>query len=315
MKRFILFFICIVIALETSAQAVTKNGQITETSTNFVDKNGKTGDVPILQKNGRVFVIATLSTTEISSITSTTAKSGANITDDGGTTVTARGVCWSTSTNPTIADSKTTDGTGTGVFTSSIAELIPLTTYYVRAFATNSIGPAYGNELSFTTTALAIGESYQGGIIAYILQVGDPGYDANHTQGLIATPTDQSGGIAWWNGSNITTGATATALGTGNANTNAIIAAQGAGSYAAKLCADLDLGGYSDWYLPSKDELYKLYLNKVAIGNFSNQGVIRYWSSSEYNNSAAWAIYFLIGSNDLYGKLVYSNRVRAIRSF
>jgi uncharacterized protein (TIGR02145 family) len=95
----------------------------------------------------------TLSTTTISLITSTTAISGGNITSDGGSTVTAKGVCWSTSTTPTISNSKTSNGTGTGSFTSSITGLSPSTTYCVRAYATNSVGTAYGNEFCFTTTS------------------------------------------------------------------------------------------------------------------------------------------------------------------
>ena len=73
------------------------------------------------------------------------------MTNDGNATVTARGVCWSTSHNPTVSNSHTTDGSGTGSFTSSITGLSQNTTYYVRAYATNSVGTAYGNEVSFTT--------------------------------------------------------------------------------------------------------------------------------------------------------------------
>jgi len=97
--------------------------------------------------------IPTLTTTAASSITSTTATSGGNITSDGGGAITARGICWSTSTNPTITDSKTTDGTGTGSFTSSLASLSAGTKYYVRAYATNSTGTAYGSEISFIALA------------------------------------------------------------------------------------------------------------------------------------------------------------------
>ena len=100
--------------------------------------------------------IATLTTTTISSITNTTATSGGNITSDGGAMVTARGVCWSTSKNPTINDNYTIDGTGGGIFTSNITGLTAGATYYLRAYATNSVGTAYGNEVSFTATANAI---------------------------------------------------------------------------------------------------------------------------------------------------------------
>jgi uncharacterized protein (TIGR02145 family) len=96
-------------------------------------------------------VLATLTTTAVTSVTSATASSGGNITDDGGGNITVRGVCWSTSASPTILDNISSDGTGSGVFTSTIIGLLPVTTYHVRAYATNIKGTAYGNELIFTT--------------------------------------------------------------------------------------------------------------------------------------------------------------------
>lgn len=95
----------------------------------------------------------TVTTSSVSSITSSTASCGGSITADGGATVTARGVCWSTNQNPTIANSKTIDGSGTGSFTSSITGLTTNITYYVRAYATNSAGTVYGNQQSFITIA------------------------------------------------------------------------------------------------------------------------------------------------------------------
>ena len=96
--------------------------------------------------------VPTVTTSSVSSIGTTSATCGGNVTSDGGATVTARGVCWSTSQNPTISDSHTTNGTGTGSFTSSLTGLAQNTTYYVRAYATNSVGTAYGSEVNFTTT-------------------------------------------------------------------------------------------------------------------------------------------------------------------
>ena len=97
----------------------------------------------------------TLTTTAVTAITSTTASSGGNISSDGGAAVTARGVCWSTSANPTTADSKTTDGTGTGAFTSALTGLTPNTPYHVRAYATNAVGTSYGSDVGFTTSTAA----------------------------------------------------------------------------------------------------------------------------------------------------------------
>lgn len=93
----------------------------------------------------------TLTTEAVTSITGEIAVSGGNISSDNGAPVTARGVCWNTGGTPTVADSKTTDGTGTGTFSSNITGLSPLTNYFVRAYATNLYGTSYGNEQAFTT--------------------------------------------------------------------------------------------------------------------------------------------------------------------
>ena len=93
-----------------------------------------------------------VTTASATNITSTTATCGGNVTSDGGATISARGVCWSTSPNPTISDNHTTNGTGTGSFTSNITGLTAGITYYVRAYATNTSGTGYGNQISFTTT-------------------------------------------------------------------------------------------------------------------------------------------------------------------
>ena len=100
-----------------------------------------------------LFGLATLTTNNVVA-QSITASSGGNINDNGGSTVTARGVVWNTSGNPTISDSKTIDGSGTGSYVSSMTSLSPSSTYYVRAYATNSNGTAYGNERTFSTNII-----------------------------------------------------------------------------------------------------------------------------------------------------------------
>src|SRR5690554_7310431 len=101
-----------------------------------------------------------LFTTEVIDITANTATSGGNITDDGGAPITVHGVCWSTNENPTIDDNKTEDGTGAGSFTSSVTGLEPNTTYYLRAYATNSAGTSYGSIMSFTTQEGSSGSTF-----------------------------------------------------------------------------------------------------------------------------------------------------------
>jgi hypothetical protein len=103
-----------------------------------------------------VVVLPTVTTTTATNITSTSADSGGNVTSAGGGTVSARGVCWSTSANPTTADAHTTDGSGTGSYTSSITPLSGGTLYHYRAYATNEAGTAYGSDLNFTTDAPSV---------------------------------------------------------------------------------------------------------------------------------------------------------------
>src|SRR5664279_1269858 len=100
--------------------------------------------------------VPTLLTAPVTSITLTSAVSGGNITDDGGSDVTARGICWNTVTGPTLANSKTSTGTGKGSFVSNLTGLTAGTTYYVRAYATNSAGTAYGNEVIFASNPLVV---------------------------------------------------------------------------------------------------------------------------------------------------------------
>ena len=118
-------------------------------------------------------VIPTVTTDSVSNIKSVTASGFGNVTSDGGSPVTARGFCWSQSNNPSLSDNHTTDSSGTGNFVSNLINLSPLTNYYVRAYATNSIGTAYGNELNFTTASFLCGDPVNyGGKTYHTIRIG-----------------------------------------------------------------------------------------------------------------------------------------------
>jgi uncharacterized protein (TIGR02145 family) len=141
----------------SSAQASTEQGW----SISFNSGNSGMGgflknpgfSLRCIRDSSSLASLPTVITSAITNITGISATGGGEVAFDGGALVTARGVCWSTSSGPTISNSHTTDGTGTGIFASSITGLNVNTTYYVRAYATNSMGTVYGNEISFATNA------------------------------------------------------------------------------------------------------------------------------------------------------------------
>ena len=162
-----------------------------------------------------------------------------------------------------------------------------------------------------------VGSVYGGGIVFYI--------DESGKHGFIAAEKDQSQSIQWWNRGFLITQANATELGSGYENTKKIVELQGDGIYAAKLCLNLNLNGYCDWFLPSIDELclFMKVFKKNDLINFAPKSP-NYWSSSEINNLSAWAYNLNLNSNinkvamqkniGLGGELAFC-AVRAIRAF
>jgi len=151
-----------------------------------------------------------------------------------------------------------------------------------------------------------IGQAALGGIIAYITGGGSTG-----TSGLVATVNDLADAEWGCRGTTIS-GAGGTAIGTGNQNTIDIMTGCATAGIAARLCGDLTEGGYSDWYLPSKDELNQLYLNKVAIGNFLASS---YWTSTQTGSDTAWFQNFYNGNQSQFTFKSDVWHVRAVRSF
>jgi len=214
-------------------------------------------------------------------------------------------------------------------------------TWKVRARNARGAGP--WSAIRRFKVALAVGDSYGGGTVAYILRAGDPGHVPGETHGLIAAPTDQTpadgAGVAWTNFTESLIGPAAQglALGTGRANTAAIVAQTIGDQHcllgAALICDTLDVNGYDDWYLPSRDELDKLYglymtyAREGESGGFNPSGYNQYyWSSSESAGQPgldlvlAWYQYFDgdPGPDDDLQNTHYKSQtfsVRAVRSF
>jgi hypothetical protein len=211
------------------------------------------------------------------------------------------------------------------------------TTATTATALTGGIDQAYIAALEARIAALepppAVGDLYKGGILFYIYEAGDIGYVPGEVHGLIAATTDQSLGIEWITGGNTQStanGVTSPDIGTGEANTTAMMSQAGYTGGAAKVCADytVDENGvtYDDWFLPSKDELNLMWSNLAdPDGNDENTGLAdpnnignlaqqRYWSSTEFSNNYAWGQYFVNGLQDYYDK-DYPTDVRAVRAF
>ncbi len=207
------------------------------------------------------------------------------------------GYKWNTANNYATAIDM---GTAT---TKTETGLMPTTIYTRYVWAYNTCGISASTTLTAQTVTFVIGLSYGGGIIFYL--------DGTGQHGLIAATSDQSAG-AQWGCYQTTIGSTSTAIGTGQANTTAIVNGCNTAGIAARICNDLVLNGYDDWFLPSKDELNQMYLQKAAIGGFPSNVV--YWSSSEMDIISAWIQIFNSGWQGFPTKNS-TYYVRAVRAF
>lgn len=293
---------------------------------NGVQRISLTGDTLFLS-NGQFFVakssgggtgtlvMPTITTNAVTGITSNGATYGGNIANANGNQIIERGIVFSTSPNPTINSNKIIRGAGIGAFDTISAYnydyphlLSSNTTYYVRAYAVteNNIS-AYGNEVSFKT--LSVGETGPGGGIVFF----NKGNNTNGWQYLEAAPSDQSTGKAWGcYGTSIS--GTQKTVGSGENNTALIVAGCSDTNFPAKICDNLVLGGQSDWFLPSIDELNLMYnnLQKNGLGNFNTQAA--YWSSTEFSANYAWAFSFDYGNAYNLNKSS-TTYVRAVRAY
>ena len=262
-----------------------------------------------------------ITTTVASSLTGTTAISGGNITSDGGAAVTARGVCWSTTPNPTITNNKTIDGSGIGSFTSNISGLEVGTTYYVRAYATNMAGTTYGNNFIFTT----ILQDYDGNVYN-IVTIGTQVWmkqnlkTTHYKNGTTITypgtdntawQNNTSGAYAWYNNDAATYKNTYGALynwyavNTGNlcptgwhvptdAEWTTLTTYLGGSNIAGGKLKEANL---AHWYSPNTGATNETGFTALPGGN-RNNGTFNdiehygyFWSATEESASGAWNLY------------------------
>ena len=266
-------------------------------------------------------VLPSITTTNISNITSSTATSGGYINSEGGAPVTARGVVWGTSQNPTVLNFLTTDGTGAGAFTSAITGLALNTTYYVRAYATNSVGTAYGNQWTIKYTIGSFGPG--GGYVFMITQ-------NNHGMEIIPFSKEVQ---SQWGCPISNIAGTSGDFGTGLANTNLIEQYHSSinyytnptqcndtviatGDVAALKCDNITFNGYTDWYMPSSAELLLAYtiLKANGLGDFTTTGFLASSTQNAIDNTKIDGVDFSTGtiSSDFKHNIF---AVRAVRSY
>ncbi|MDL2227454.1 Ig-like domain-containing protein [Bacteroidales bacterium OttesenSCG-928-K03] len=217
------------------------------------------------------------------------------------------GFCWSESPNPTINDNYNHSEHSYENIFHSYMNLEGNKTYYFKAVAENSAGIGYSDEKMFKAP-FQVGSQHQGGIIFYVDESGE--------HGLIMAEEDLNTKYKWYNNLYIVTGATSS---DGNENTNKIIEAQGVGNYAANLCAEANIGGYNDWYLPSEFEFNILMeYNYYFMGEANFYDNEYYWTSNEVDNLKARCCkvsYYYNNASFTDDSKSKTFRVRPIRKF
>jgi uncharacterized protein (TIGR02145 family) len=226
-----------------------------------------------------------------------------NVVSDGGSNVYMRGVCWSTEPNPDLSDNFTTDGTGLGEFVSSVEDLPEGYLFYIRTYAMNEFGTSYGEQIEFLTrfeNPISLGdELYESLIVVHIFEFGDPKWQEGVQSGIMV-PKDYNNyelqayyeyyNDNYWIPPNIPTHLD---IGKGLANTS-WLASQNFVVYshpAATFCDELELHGFDDYFLPTRDELQAIIDNINEIGwslIFGDRNTSSSWSSSQYHLTAAY---------------------------
>lgn len=201
--------------------------------------------------------------------------------------VDSRGFVYGTSPNPTIDNANQALASSSTASFSAIIFTDPNTTYYCKAYAYVDGQVVYGNEKTFET-GYAIGQDLNGGVIAYFFASGDLGYVAGEQHGMIVATSTLGSTVPWGCTGTSIPNASGTAIGTGAANTSAIVSSCSDAGTAARLCNDLTVNGYSDWYLPSLDELKAIDANYERIDILSDGF---YFTSSQSSANEAWTVY------------------------
>ena len=258
-------------------------------------KKGKSG-------NGNNDGLATITNTDVIAVYKDTVTISANIASDGGNPITEKGIVYSITINPTILDSVVKSKTAGATFSEVLTGLTTNTKFYARAYAINSAGTAYGEEVNFFIDAVIVGSRFGGGIVFYV--------DGTGKHGLISARNGlgYTGALGCVG---VTVPGTQTDLGTGQANTTLITNSCSDAGIAARFCDNLVHNGYDDWFLPSKDELNLMYINRVTIG-FSNE---TRWSSSQNDGNTAWAQKFDANGDQITPSKNSILGARPIRSF